>query len=417
MFLILSKTTDGYRAPVAARVLGYMNWAAYEAVAPGMETYKSIAANFPAVKLPSPSSGEAYHWVLCANEAYYHSILNYVPLMDSIRRKQVDSLHHYNLGYYSLGCDPDVYHRSLDFGKRTALAILAYSDTDGGAKAYLNNKPTDFVPYFGPEKWRKTFPDNLFPLAPSWSAVRPILAKVDFSEFIDPLPFRVDSSSAFFNSAMEVYKTAKNATPEERWIADYWSDDIQYFTFDAASRMISISNQVLKNKNANLEEAIYTNAKVGISIFDASIACWKEKYYYKRLRPVTYIRQYIDPDWRTNLTDKVKKVGDNVGITPAHPSYPSGHSAFGKAAAVVLTNIFGSNFAFTDRSHEGRKDFLSMSRSFNNFSDMADENAYSRIPLGVHFKMDCDEGLRIGKLIGERINAVQWKKAKALVYN
>lgn len=417
MFLILSKNTDGYRAPVAARVLAYMNWAAYEAVAPGMESYKSIATNFPAIKLPETSPNEPYYWVLCGEEAYYQSIIRYVPLMDSIRRKQVDSLHHYNLGYYSLGCEAGIYRRSLDFGKASALAILAYADTDGGAKAYLINKPHDYNPPIGPEKWRRTFPDYLDALTPFWPAIRPILAKVENSEFTPPLPFRIDSTSTFFKEAKEVYESSKNATPTEKWIADYWSDDIQYFTFDAASRMISISNQVLKTRHSNLEEAVYTNTKVGIALFDGSIACWKEKYFYKILRPVTYIRLYIDGDYRTNLNDKVKKMGDNVGVTPAHPSYPSGHSSFGKAASVVLTDIFGSNFAFTDRSHDGRLDFLSSSRSFSSFDDMANENAYSRIPLGVHFRMDCDEGLRIGQLIGERVNMVQWKKAKTLVFN
>ena len=33
---------------------------------------------------------------------------------------------------------------------------------------------------------------------------------------------------------------------------------------------------------------------------------------------------------------------------------------------------------------------------------MAEENAYSRIPLGVHIRLDCTEGLRLGKVIAFR---------------
>ena len=35
---------------------------------------------------------------------------------------------------------------------------------------------------------------------------------------------------------------------------------------------------------------------------------------------------------------------------------------------------------------------------------MAEENAFSRIPLGVHIRMDCEEGLRLGYEIAEGIN-------------
>jgi hypothetical protein len=41
---------------------------------------------------------------------------------------------------------------------------------------------------------------------------------------------------------------------------------------------------------------------------------------------------------------------------------------------------------------------------------MANENAYSRIPLGVHWRMDCEEGVRFGIEIGRRVNDLPWKK-------
>jgi hypothetical protein len=34
---------------------------------------------------------------------------------------------------------------------------------------------------------------------------------------------------------------------------------------------------------------------------------------------------------------------------------------------------------------------------------MADENAYSRMLIGVHFRNDCEEGLRLGKLVGKKV--------------
>jgi hypothetical protein len=49
--------------------------------------------------------------------------------------------------------------------------------------------------------------------------------------------------------------------------------------------------------------------------------------------------------------------------------------------------------SFTDTSHEGRDAFYGQSRSFTSFTQLAIENAYSRVPLGVHVQADSDEGV------------------------
>jgi len=36
--------------------------------------------------------------------------------------------------------------------------------------------------------------------------------------------------------------------------------------------------------------------------------------------------------------------------------------------------------------------------------DMAEENAFSRVPLGVHIKIDCTEGYRLGYEISNAVN-------------
>jgi hypothetical protein len=83
----------------------------------------------------------------------------------------------------------------------------------------------------------------------------------------------------------------------------------------------------------------------------------------------------------------------------------------GGAAAEVLTDIFGNYYPMTDRCHEGRQDFEGGApRHFNSFYEMANENAISRIPLGVHFRMDCDQGVNLGIRVGRKVNQFSWKK-------
>jgi hypothetical protein len=41
---------------------------------------------------------------------------------------------------------------------------------------------------------------------------------------------------------------------------------------------------------------------------------------------------------------------------------------------------------------------------------MAVENAWSRVPLGVHFRMDAESGVNLGYKCGQRVNKLPWKK-------
>ena len=79
---------------------------------------------------------------------------------------------------------------------------------------------------------------------------------------------------------------------------------------------------------------------------------------------------------------------------------------------MVLETLLGKNLGLTDRSHESRKEFSGAPRRFDSFNDMAIENALSRIYMGVHYRMDCEEGLRLGTLVGEKVATLSvWKSA------
>ncbi|MBK7701030.1 MAG: hypothetical protein IPJ39_21070 [Saprospiraceae bacterium] len=36
----------------------------------------------------------------------------------------------------------------------------------------------------------------------------------------------------------------------------------------------------IQNEDANLEEAVLCNTKIGVALHDAAIGCWNSKYYY-----------------------------------------------------------------------------------------------------------------------------------------
>jgi hypothetical protein len=158
---------------------------------------------------------------------------------------------------------------------------------------------------------------------------------------------------------------------------------------------------------------------MGLAISDASVAVWNSKYYYNIERPVNFIRNIVAKkypeaaNWTTILNDPY---GGPQGFTPSFPAYPSGHSGFGGAGSKILSAFFEFNpkhagsYSFVDLCHENRTEFNGRPRSFDAFKDLGAEDAYSRIPLGVHFRMDCDEGLRLGDVAAQRVLELPWKK-------
>lgn len=255
--------------------------------------------------------------------------------------------------------------------------------------------------------WQPTWPDYTPALFPYWGKVRPFTLTQGDLISKPPLAYSTNPNSKFFQQAMETKTWVDNATLEDKWIAEFWSDDFYEVTFEPAARIIAIANQIVKENGTKMDLALELYAKLGMSMCDASIAIWNSKYIYNVQRPIEFIRENIDPQWTTLLNHPYNNI---KSITPEFPAYPSGHSGFGGAGTMILTDIFGNNYAFTDNCHLGRHEFLSTPRSYTSFLEAGIEDAYSRIPLGVHYRMDCDEGLRLGYLAASKVIDLPWRR-------
>jgi hypothetical protein len=214
---------------------------------------------------------------------------------------------------------------------------------------------------------------------------------VDAFEFHPATPYSKEKGSPYYTEVYELYALSSPLSTENVWIAEFWSDDLPGLTFTPTGRWISITSQVVEQEKPSVAEALETYLKVGMALSDAIVICWHGKYLMRTERPETFIRDFIDPGWRP------------LHHSPPFPAYPSGHSAMSAAAAEVLTDIYGEVFRFCDRSHEGRSEFRSAPRSFESFHHMAEESAFSRLVLGVHIRSDCEEGLRLGRFVGESV--------------
>ena len=65
----------------------------------------------------------------------------------------------------------------------------------------------------------------------------------------------------------------------------------------------------------------------------------------------------------------------------------------------MLTNVFGA-FTFTNHTY----DYLGMApRTYQSFSEMADEVGRSRVYAGIHYTWSCEKGTLQGKKIAQNI--------------
>jgi hypothetical protein len=385
---------DIFSPPVASRVYGYTSIAAYEAAIQGNPTFKSMAGQVNGLEpVPRPEEGVEYSFQLASVQAALtvgRALVFSEDKMDAFHKKLMNE-------YRATGMPEEVFQRSVDYGNAIAQHIMAWSASD-------NYKQTRSFPKYtvdnDPATWKPTPPAYMDGVEPHWNKVRSFA--LDSAGQFRPSPptaFSEEEESPFYKEAVEVYEVGVELTEEQREIARFW--DCNPFVMNVkghvmfATKKISpgghwlgITTLACKMEKKNMAESAEAYAKVAIALMDAFVSCWDEKYRSNLVRPETYINQHIDENWTPLLQ------------TPPFPEYTSGHSMISNAAAVVLTDLFGDNFTFTDSTE---LEFGMPPRSFGSFKEAAAEATISRLYGGIHYRPACEIGLDIGVKIGQLV--------------
>jgi hypothetical protein len=396
--LALVRHTPTYSPPVASRTFAYMGVAAFEAAASGSEGMQSLAGQLNGLQpLPQREAGQAYDEAVVINAALSSLVRDLfqntgptgqrvIGLQDAKQRKLATA-----------DVSADVVARSEDYGRLIAAHVLAWSRDDGGTLIENMGFPHEYTLASGPAHWVPTslISQQQLPLLPKWGSNRTFAMPTGKSCGLPAPPeYSEDKASPFYAEALEVYQKAKNLSAEERAIARFWSDD-PMLSPTPPGHWISIALQILDHDKPGLEKSVDVLARLGVVLADSFIGCWETKFQYDLLRPVTYVRRLIDPKWEPLL------------ITPPFPEYPSGHSTQSAAAAAVLSKLFGENFAFEDRTHEG--DGV-RPRRFVSFEAAANEAGMSRLFGGIHFRSAIERGLEQGGCIAAYANALRTRR-------
>jgi hypothetical protein len=219
------------------------------------------------------------------------------------------------------------------------------------------------VPPPGDATWIPTPPAFAPPLEPFAGSWRPWnLRRGDQLRPPPPPPYLGKVHSA---AIQEVYDVAATISDRQREIALFWNDGPGSETPPGHWNRIAL--ELVERARLSPRQAAFALAVLNTTQADAFIACWDAKYTYWTKRPLTLIRELLDPGYLSLIS------------TPPFPAYPSGHSTTSGAAATVLGALF------PDRARE--------------LAAMADEAAISRLYGGIHYRYDNDAGLALGRRI------------------
>jgi hypothetical protein len=388
--------------PVVARIFGVTGVTLYQAVQGGMQRHLSLVGQLNELdSLPTARDDQRYYWPSAANAALaevlgrlFANMPNSIAAFNHLQTQLENALENSSPGN---SISEDVIHRSLAFGQAVGGGVATWAASDGFAQ--YNN--CSFTPPVGPGLWRPTPPAFVSnPLQPCWGQLRPIVLNSS-SECSPPPPpgFSTDPQSELYTQALEDYDTVNNLTTDQKFIAQFWADNAGQ-TGTPAGHWIDIVRQISQRAPLNLGQSAEPFARVGVAVSDAFIGCWQTKYTYNFIRPVTYIDDNIDPLWLPFL------------VTPAFPEYTSGHSTQSAAAAVVLSDMLGDNYAFVDTTAVDHSTLPPLaSSSFSSFNAAAQQAAISRLLAGIHFRAAIENGFAQGRCIGNTIlNSVQFER-------
>jgi hypothetical protein len=376
------------RPPVAARNLAMVHAAMYDAVNAIEGTHQPYHVDIVAPAGASPVAAAAAAAQRVASKLY----------------KEPDEVAVFNAALVeALATVPDGPAETLGvtLGQQVGDAILAWRSTDGASAKVAYTQGTD------PGDWNRTFPDGLPPLLPQWPQVTPF-AMTSGSQFRPAAPPELDSAEYAAN-VDEVMRlgglNSSTRTAEQTEIALFWADGGG--TFTPPGHWNQVASDVALARGNTLAENARLFALLNIAEADAGICSWDAKYAYNLWRPIDAIRR---GDTDGNEATVADSTWTPLLKTPPFPTYTSGHSTFSGAADAVLTSFFGPNvhFATTSDGHTGFSqrplaENQIATRSFDSFTQAAEEAGRSRIYGGIHFQFDNVPALTAGRTIGRYV--------------
>jgi len=384
---------DVANPPAASRFYAYALLGAYEAAFFGQRQLPDINVKLnvnPGIQPPTPPKN--FNLSFCTNYTLLQVGLQIMPSGAMLAEKQKNLVDYFKK---KKKLSKEDLEQQIHYAQEIAAQVVRYARADAYNKL---STYTRYTPSKEEGHWYPTPPEYMGAIEPQWKTVRPFFLD-SAKQFAPPPPaaFSKDTTTSFYKQMMEVYQVSKNITAKQSEIANFWDCNPFAVTYSGhmaiglkkispGGHWMGIAGIACKKADIPLDSAILIHTMVALTLHDAFISCWQEKYFSDRIRPEAAINKLMDPSWRPILQ------------TPPFPEYTSGHSVVSSSVSVILTYLLGDNFSFTDTSEVY---FGIPERQFNSFYEAANEAAISRLYGGIHFRDACENGVAQGKRVGQ----------------
>lgn len=389
----------------ASRALAYAGITMYECVQPGSAANQSIATELNGLgKMPNASG---LNW-LVAMSAGQKAILEHLfPHAPSSLKAKVNSTFNDVLREQKAkDSDLGKIEASEKFGRAVAEQVIKWAKKDGGHKAYQEVVDTDYRIKNGEQYWVPPIGGQFAipgAMHPNWGGNRSFVTKNKNLSTPEMIPFSADKNSVYYKQMYDVYLKNITSPIEKKEMAIWWSDDPSG-TASPPGHSVYLAMKLAEQNQSSLYETAQAFAMTGIATADAFIQTWKCKYKYHSQRPTSYIRAHINSDYFQFWPE------------PPFPAFVSGHSCQIASAVTALQGIYGDNQQVTDNFNAGHpaynyrgQEIQFKPRSFTSLWSLAEECGLSRIYGGIHMAQDNEEGLKLGKQIGQNVAELAWK--------
>ncbi len=366
---------------------GYLGIGLYEAVRGENKNLVSLSTKLNQMPEMPHVENMGYDWVINANAVMASMLRNFNVGLTPADLASIDSLENVYNQKAKTSENSEVFARSQAFGRSVATAIHDWYLTDN-----FNPSNAGYVPPVFPGAWVPTPPAFANGTMPYLSTAR-FLFSDNAAIVVLPPPYSYSETpgSDFYKMVKNDYDVSLVLTTEQKNLANYFVDQGNGIGFTPGGHHFSVINQILVAKGVGLAVAAEVYAKAGIAERDATIVGFTAKYEYNRLRPVTYIRKVIDPNWLPFIP------------TPPFPEYPANHATITGSVMEAVAQVLGNNLSFTDHTYDFRG---FPSRPYTTIFGVAEESGISRLYGGIHYQESIDTGWVIAKKLGGNVGSI-----------
>jgi hypothetical protein len=293
-------------------------------------------------------------------------MLSVLPLSATAQRANVE-----NEYQAAIAAIPDSAAKTagINTGALAATTVIGLRSADGSTAA------STYTPLSPPVDGHYQLTGAGAPVTPQWGSVT--TWGLNSGSQFRPGPPPDISSQAFADALAEVQLIGQNSGPRTAFqtqSALYWASG------PGTGLAPWIIGAIAAADGRGLSSLDYATlfAALTTNVADTTIGIFDAKYFYDFWRPTTAIH---DADPTSTWTSLI--------AAPLHPSYVSGHSGVGAAAADTLAFYLGAD---TDICFAGFT-------CFNSFGEAAQNGADSRIWGGIHYRFDNVAGQTLGHQI------------------